>query len=185
MRKLLIIISIFIIFIDTAQSQSLKSISGNNYSKKTALNESFSLILKLNYYFHIADVNDIEHGYGFLGETQLMTTRYFGWLVTANVLALVKKDHDGINYTKFGGFVLTTGPKLYFNMSKLQGYTSIGLGAGIGGGSIALAVTPALGMEYKISNTVSINLETKSNIYLPAGYPSLSQFINAGIRIIL
>lgn len=184
MKKLIITLAIFAISISTAYTQSLKSIS-NNQNNQLILSEKHSSInLKLNYYFHFPDSYKTEYGYGFLGEYQLMTSKKFGWLFSANVLSLIKKDHDGIQYTKFGGLVLTLGPKLYFNYSKLQGYASLGIGAGIGGGDAAFAITPALGLEYKISSGIKLNLETKSNIYISFA-PVLSQFINAGIGIML
>lgn len=184
MKTLIITLAIIIITVISSYAQSLKSISGNGKSLNLNSNKESSINLKLNYYFHFADFNDIEHGYGFLGEFQLMTTKKFGWLYTANVLSLIKKDHDGIQYTKFGGLVLTFGPKLYFNNSNLQGYASLGIGGGIGGGDAAFAITPALGVEYKISKGIKLNLETKSNIYISFA-PVLSQFINAGIIVIL
>jgi hypothetical protein len=92
--------------------------------KNLSTDKYVSINLKLNFYFHFADVYNVEQGYGFLSEVQVITTKYFGWLFTANVLALIKRDHDGIHYTKFGGLVLTAGPKIYFNKSDLQGYTS-------------------------------------------------------------
>lgn len=183
MKNLVWVLIIFFIT-SSAHSQSLKSISIDNYSKKSELDESVSINLKLNYYLHFADIHNIEQGYGFLGETQIMTTKYFGWLFTANVLALVKNDHDGLHYTKFGGLVLTVGPKFYFNKSDLQGYASFGAGFGIGGFNLVLAVAPALGMEYKIGKGIKLNIETKSNIYVPP-LPILSQFFNAGICIAL
>ncbi len=184
MKNLIIIFVILFIVVSTGFSQSLKSISGNGESLNLNSDKESSINLKLNYYFHFADVNDVEHGYGFLGEFQLMTSKKFGWLFNANILSLIKKDQDGILYTKFGGLVLTFGPKIYFNNSDLQVYTSIGFGAGMGGGSAALALAPALGMEYKISKGIKLNLETKSNIYISFA-PVLSQFINAGIIILL
>jgi hypothetical protein len=184
MKYLIITIVIVSISISTAYAQSLKSISNNQDNRLILADKPSSINLKLNYYFHFPDSYTTEYGYGFLGEYQLMTSKKFGWLFSANVLSLIKKDHDGIQYTKFGGLVLTFGSKLYFNNSNLQGYSSLGIGAGIGGGDAAFAITPALGIEYKISSGIKLNLETKSNIYISFA-PVLSQFINAGIIIIL
>ena len=185
MKKLILPIAIFLITVSVAQSQSLKSVSPDMNLKK--LSSDVSINLKLNYFFDIPSGSKLEQGYGFLSEVQVMTTKYFGWLFTSNVLALVRKDHDGIYYTKFGGLLLTAGPKFYFNKSDLRGYASAGFGIGIGtiwkGLFLPILIAPALGMEYKISKGIKLNLETKSNFnFALVINPVLSQFFNAGIN---
>lgn len=187
MKKLIIALAIFLITVSIAQSQSLKSVSTGMNLKNLSTDEYVSINLKLNYYINIPIGSKIDQGYGFLSEVQVMTTKYFGWLFTSNVLALVRKDHDGIHYTKFGGLLLTAGPKFYFNKSDLRGYASAGFGIGIGtiwkGLFLPIMIAPALGMEYKISKGIRINLETKSNFnFALVITPILSQFFNAGIN---
>ena len=186
LKKLIIALAIIVISISSAYPQSLKSIS-NNQNNRLILSEIPSLInLKLSYYFHFPDSYKTEYGYGFLGEYQLMTSRKFGWLFTANVLSHIRKDHDGLYYTKFGGLILTICPKIYFNSSDLQGYTSFGGGFRFGGQYSALTMTAALGMEYKLNNSIKLNLETKYNLYLHYTLVRAhSIFINAGIGIVL
>ncbi len=185
MKKLIITLAIFIIVVSTGFSQSLKSISENGESLNLKLNKESSINLKLNFYFHIPESYITEYGYGFLGEYQLMTSKKIGWLFSANVLSHLRKDHDGLYYTKFGGLVITACPKLYFNSSDLQGYTSFGGGFRFGGQYSALTLTAALGMEYKLNKAIKLNIETKGNFYLHYLAQSLSIFTNAGIGIIL
>jgi len=187
MKKLILVLAIILITVSVTQSQSLKSVSTSMNLKNLSSESDVSINLKLNYFFNIPSGSKLEQGYGFLSEVQVMTTEYFGWLFTSNVLALVIKDHDGIYYTKFGGLLLTAGPKFYFNKSDLRGYASAGFGIGIGtvwkGLSLPIMIAPALGMEYKISKGIKLNLETKSNFnFALVIYPVLSQFFNAGIN---
>jgi len=144
-----------------------------------------SINLKLNFYFHIPESYKTEYGYGFLGEYQLMTSKKFGWLFSANVLSRIIKEKEDSYYTKFGGLVITACPKFYFNSSDLQGYTSFGGGFRFGGQSSALTLTTAFGMEYKLNNAIKLNIETKGNFYLHYIAKGLSIFTNAGIGIIL
>lgn len=185
MIKLSIALVVIFISVSIAQSQSLKSMSPKKEIFMPISDESSSINLKLNYYFLFGDVSAIEHGYGFLSEFQLMTSRKFGMLFTANLLSLTRKDQDGLLYTKFGGLILTAGPKFYFNSSLLQGYASLGIGEITGVGRAVFTITPAIGLEYKISSGIKLNLETKSNFYATINGPFFSQFINAGIVILL
>lgn len=180
MKKLIITVAIILITITSAYAQSLKSISSCNSIQRTSSNETYSLNLRLNYYLSFVNHPKTESGFGFLGEFQLLTTNYFGWIFNFNVLSLSRD-----NTTKFGGLVLTVGPKHYFNKSDLQGYASFGAGVGGGGGSGGIVFTPALGLDYKINNGLKLNLETKSNIYMSFVGPVYALFFNAGIGIIL
>lgn len=186
MKKLIFAIVIIVISFSASYAQSLKSISNNQNIQLLLSDKPSSINLKLNFYFHIPESKIIEHGYGFLGEYQLMTSKKFGWLFSANVLSRIIKEKEDSYYTKFGGLVITVCPKLYFNSSNLQGYTSFGGGYRFGGQYSALTLTTALGMEYKLSNAIKLNIETKYNFYLhytlTRGH---SVFINAGIGIIL
>lgn len=188
MKKLIIVLAIILISISSAYPQSLKSISNNQNNQLILSDKPSSINLKLNYYFHFPDSYKTEYGYGFLGEYQLMTSKKFGWLFSANVLSRIIKEKEDSYYTKFGGLVITACPKIYFNSSDLQGYTSFGGGYRFGGQFSALTLTTALGMEYKLSNDIKLNIETKYNFYLhytivlSRGH---SIFINTGIGIIL
>jgi len=188
MKKLIITLAIIFSTVAYIQSQSLKTASLNQDILKTTSYISSSVNLKLNYYIHFSEVrNRVESGFGFLSEYQILTSKKFGWIFTANVLSLRKEGSDGTYYTKFGGLVLTVGPKLYFNNSDFQGYASFGTGARISGEYSAITFTPALGIEYKISKSIKLNLEVKSNLYIDFQYAyyaySNSLFLNGGIGI--
>lgn len=185
MKKLIITLAIILFVVSTGFSQSLKSISGNGESLNLNSNKESSINLKLNFYFHIPESYKTEYGYGFLGEYQLMTSKKFGWLFSANVLSRIIKEKENSYYTKFGGLVITACPKLYFNSSDLQGYISFGGGFRFGGQSSALTLTTGLGMEYKLNNAIKLNIETKGDFYLHYIAKGLSIFTNAGIGIIL
>lgn len=184
MKKLTLLLILFFVITISVYSQDnpLLSLSEKNNFKSTSVNSSF-INLKLNYYLKLDDIHSIDYGYGFLGEAQFMTSRNFGWLANINVLALVDKDHDGIRYTKFGGVILMAGPKVYFNNSDIRGYASFGLGAGIGGSYSSIAISPALGMEYKLNRDINLNFEVKTNGYTSSFGMVYSQFFNAGIGI--
>jgi hypothetical protein len=187
MKRLILALAFFLITVSIAQSQSLNSVASGKNLKNLSADEYVSINLKLNYYIYIPFGSKIDQGYGFQSEVQVMTTKYFGWLFTSNVLALVKKDHDGIYYTKFGGLILTAAPKFYFNKADLQGYASIGFGVGFSkewsGLFLPIMIAPAFGIDYKVSKGIRINLETKSNFnFAFIVTPILSQFINAGIN---
>lgn len=185
MKKLIIVLAIILISISSAYPQSLKSISNNQNNQLILSEKPSSINLKLNFYFHIPESYKTEYGYGFLGEYQLMTSKKFGWLFTANVLSRIIKEKEDSYYTKFGGLVITVCPKFYFNSSDLQGYTSFGGGFRFWGQSSALTLTTAFGIEYKLNNAIKLNIETKGNFYLHYIAKGLSIFINAGIGIIL
>jgi len=185
MKYIIITLAIVLVGISSAYTQSLKSISNNQNNQLMLPEKPSSINLKLNFYFHIPESYKTEYGYGFLGEYQLMTSKKFGWLFTANVLSRIIKEKEDSYYTKFGGLVITACPKLYFNSSDLQGYTSFGGGYRFGRQYSAVTLTTALGMEYKLSNAIKLNIETKYNFYLHYMALAHSVFINAGIGIIL
>jgi len=184
MKIIYFALALILFTMSTLNSQSLNSISSNaDIFKKSSNKESLLLNLKLDYYIHFSAVkNRTEKGYGFLSELQIMSSRKLAWIVTGNIVSLIKKDHDNLQYTKFGGIILTIGPKLYFNNSDLQVYTSLGVGGRIGGEYSAFTATPALGMEYKISDKLRVSFETKTNFYLNYWFAT-SLFFNAGIGI--
>lgn len=185
MKKIITALALILILVSSATPQSLKSISDIQHNRLMLSDNPSSFNLKLNYYFHFPNSYRTEYGYGFLGEYQLMASEKVGWLFSANVLSHIKKNGDEPYYTKFGGLIITVCPKLYFNRSELQGYTSFGGGFRFGGQYSAITMTAALGMEYKLNKSIKLNIETKYNFYIHYLGLANSVFINAGIGILL
>jgi hypothetical protein len=175
----------------SAESQTLKSISGKDTEIRNKISAGFynsqsnddigSFDIKPEF---LLDVMGDETRYllGITLEVELTTSKKASWIISATPLIRTFISNDNSpDYLRLLGLVLTGGRKYYFNESRIRGYFSMNAGLFIGDG-FKSAFYPAFGLEYKLSDAIKFETELKATLFFPV-FTSAALFpgINAGI----
>ena len=195
-----IVIIFFILFVSSAESQTLKSISGKDSEIRNKISAGFynlqsnddigSFDIKPEFLLDV--MGDTKtFALGITLELELISIRDASWVISFTPLM---KKNASKEYFRFSGVILTGGRKFYFNNSKARGYFTINLGGSIGSTSkaglsqsnsgIAFVISPAFGFEYKFSDAMKFETEIKSPYLIPGGLYGIGVIypgINAGI----
>lgn len=185
--KTFVLILFVILFVSSAESQTLKSNFGRDTGMRNKISASFynlqsnddigSFDIKPEF---LLDITGDQTTYllGITLEVELTSSKKTSWVISFTPLMNRNASKE---YLRILGVSLTGGRKFYFNDSRVRGYFSMNAGFLIGKG-FRLAFYPAFGLEYKFSDAMKFETEIKSPLFFPvftsAGlYPG----INAGI----
>lgn len=182
-----LILFIFIILVlSSAESQTLKSISGRDTEMKKKISAGFynsqsnddigSFDIKPELLLDVIG-GETSYMYGITLEVELISSQKTSWVISST--PLIRRDSYE-EYLRILGITSTGGGKFYFNNGIVRGYFSINGGFLIGNG-FRLALSPNFGLEYKFSDVIKFETEIKSPLFFPvyivaAVYPG----INAG-----
>ncbi len=184
----------------SAESQTLKSISGKDTEIRNKISAGFynsqsnddigSFDIKPEFLLDVMS-DETAFAIGINMELEFISTRKTSWVIS---LTPYLKSVPYQEYVRLSGIILTGGRKFYFNDSKARGYFTINLGGYIGSTStaglsqskfsIAFVISPAFGFEYNFSDAIKFETELKTLFLFPGGmygYGVILPGINAGI----
>jgi len=161
----------------SAESQTLKSISGKDKPETLSgnkTNKAFSGNFKLS--------AKLNRGYGVLAEFQYSPSMKNAWVFSFQ--HLVRED---IGARHVNALFITLGPKFYFSDNDLKGYFSFNFGIlsqPDAERKLLFALLFGLGIQYDINESINLNAEIKPNLNLPWDLENgLMLFLNAGIGV--
>ena len=184
----------------SAESQTLKSISGNDTAFRNKISAGFynsqsnddigSFDIKPEFLLDVMG-DETAFAIGINMELEFISTRKTSWVIS---LTPYLKSVPSQEFVRLSGIILTGGRKFYFNDSKARGYFTINLGGYIGStstaglsqskSSLAFVILPAFGFEYNFSDAIKFESELKIPFLFPGGlygYGAILPGMNAGI----
>jgi opacity protein-like surface antigen len=178
MRKFILLLFGFALLLSaSAESQTLKSISGKDTPltlSENKTNKAFSGNFKLS--------AKLNRGYGVIAEFQYSPSMKNAWVLS--VQHLVRED---IGASHDNALFIILGPKFYFSDNDLKGYFSFNFGILSQPDTkrkLLFALLFGLGIQYDINESINLNAEIKPNLNLPWDLENgLMLFLNAGIGV--